>query len=83
MIYSCKTSIIITVAELFPSIPITCNPCYLTACCESIDSTYTIHLFLHTVTVRLFEALKLNGYNNYNVCKTTQHEAHALIWNNN
>ena len=62
---SCKTSIYITVPELFPSILVTCNPCYLhvTASCESVDSIYTIRLFLHTVTVRLFEALKLNRYN--------------------
>ena len=57
---SCKTSIIITVAALFPSILVTCK---LSASCESVDSTYTIRLFLHTVTVRSFEALKLNRYN--------------------
>ena len=65
---SCKTSIYITVPELFPSILVTCKlvilvTCTLSASCESVDSTYTIHLFLHTVTVRLFEALKLNRYN--------------------
>ena len=65
---SCKTSIYyITVAELIYSLPslllailVTCT---LSASCESVDSTYTIRLFLHTVTVRLFEALKLNRYN--------------------
>ena len=47
--------------------------CMLSASCEGVDSTCTIRLFLHTVTVRLFEAVKLNGDNITQAIPTAQH----------